>query len=138
MPQERRSIRSHPGHPNTTQAMVRCGYNVRHTTEEARPMTVPYAPPNSDLEQAVDGLFSLSRRLTDVLAITIEYVPMPDGIGTDYDAAARTLRIRDTAPLPAILHALYECWRLVVLGPEYTTATHRPHLHLVEPRRPLD
>ena len=59
-------------------------------------------------------------------------------ISADYDGTTRTLRVRHDATMPKILRAMQECWRLIVLGPEHTTATCRSHLHLVTPRQPMD
>lgn len=102
-------------------------------------MTVPYAPPTPDLKQAVDELHRLSRHLIDDLAVTFTHAAdLPPGLGFDYDGTTRTLRVRHDATMPKILRAMQECWRLIVLGPEHTTATCRSHLHLVTPRQPMD
>ena len=78
----------------------------------------PHDPCLGDPMQALDGVFRLTRRLTDDLHVNIDFGEVRGGWPFAYDAPTRALTIRKDAPIGLVLRALQQTFNLLVIGPE--------------------
>lgn len=102
------------------------------------PQALPASPLH--LHQCLDGLASVTHRLSVELDVTITHSALPNGRLGDWHSGTRTMQIAEGATFTDEVWLLVQLWLLLSIGPAASAAAHpAPLLQLVpDPRRPLD